>query len=152
MKTWGKEDHDVGLLAASIFDLLVGDFVKGQGSHPLPDFKRPPDGFVWVILSNLGSVVLDTMGRKSRGKGEAYFSHQFKVKPIPFDLWATKKWKTCKPSEFKSKLEHIVFYIRHQKWKKSTSKKIIQLVTHKWMFLNQIWKTCHLNMIRKNLN
>lgn len=46
MKTRSEEDHDVGLLAASIFDLLVGDFIKSQWGHPLPDFKCPPDGFV----------------------------------------------------------------------------------------------------------
>ncbi len=45
MKTRSEEDHDVGLLAASVFDLLVGDFIKGQRGHTLPDFKRPPDGF-----------------------------------------------------------------------------------------------------------
>lgn len=46
MKTRSEEDHYVGLLAASIFDLLVGDFVKGQWGDTLPDFKGPPDGLV----------------------------------------------------------------------------------------------------------
>lgn len=46
MKTRGKEDHDVGFLAASVFDLLVGDFVKGQRGDAFPDFKGSPDGFV----------------------------------------------------------------------------------------------------------
>lgn len=78
MKTRGKEDHDVGLLAASIFDLLVRDFIKGQWCHSLPDLKRQPDGFVWVILANLWSVVLDTVRTKSGGG--AYFSQNFKLK------------------------------------------------------------------------
>lgn len=45
MKTRSEEDHNVGLLAASIFDLLVGNFVKRQWGHTLPDFERPTDGF-----------------------------------------------------------------------------------------------------------
>lgn len=70
METGRKEDHDVGLLAASIFDLLVGDFIKSQGSHPFPDFERPTDGFIGVILSNLGSVILDTIKQKKTTQRE----------------------------------------------------------------------------------
>lgn len=69
MKTRSEEDHYVRLLAASIFDLLVGDFVKGQWGDALPDFKGPSNGLIRVILSNLGSVILDTMGTK-RGQEE----------------------------------------------------------------------------------
>lgn len=64
MKSWSKEDHDIGLLAASIFDLLVGDLIKSQGGYPFPDFERPADGFVRVILSDLGSVILDAIKQK----------------------------------------------------------------------------------------
>lgn len=46
VKTRSEEDHYVGLLAASIFDLLVGDFVKGQRGDTLPDFKGLPNGLV----------------------------------------------------------------------------------------------------------
>lgn len=59
METRRKEDHNVGLFAAAVFDLLVGDLVEGQWGHALPDFKRPTDGFVRVVLPDLGSVVLD---------------------------------------------------------------------------------------------
>lgn len=68
METRGKEDHDVGLLATSVFDLLVGDFIKGQRGHPLPHFEGPADGFVGVILSNLGSIILDAI-KKGPGGG-----------------------------------------------------------------------------------
>lgn len=68
METGSKEDHDIGLLAASIFDLLVGDFIKSQGSHPFPDFERPTDGFIRVILSDLGSIILDTIKQKRQDK------------------------------------------------------------------------------------
>lgn len=71
METRSKEDHDVGLLAASIFDLLVGDFIKRQRSHSLPDFERPADGFIGVILSDLGSIILDTTENKEKRKGDA---------------------------------------------------------------------------------
>lgn len=68
METRSKEDHDVGLLAASIFDLLVGDFIKSHGCHPFPDFERSTDGFIGVILSDLGSIILDTIKQKRQDK------------------------------------------------------------------------------------
>lgn len=42
----GEKDHDVRLLPPTVLDLLVGDFVKGQRGHPLPDSERLPYGFV----------------------------------------------------------------------------------------------------------
>lgn len=78
METGSKEDHDIGLLAASIFDLLVGDFVKGQGSHPFPDFERPADGFVRVILPDLGSIILDTIKQKRQDKEGGLVNCQFR--------------------------------------------------------------------------
>lgn len=69
MKTRSEENHDVRLLSASIFDFLVGDFIKGQRDDSLPDPKGPPDGLVRVVLSDFRSVVLNAervqRGRKS---------------------------------------------------------------------------------------
>lgn len=65
METRGKKDHDVGLLAASIFDFLVGDFVKGQWGNFLPDFKGSSDGLEWVVFPNLWSVVLNATKTKT---------------------------------------------------------------------------------------
>lgn len=64
MKTRGKKDHDVGLLATAVFDFLVGDFIKCQWGDTLPDFKGPSDGLIRVILSNFRSVVLNAIGTK----------------------------------------------------------------------------------------
>lgn len=68
MKTWGKEDHDVWLFATAIFHLLVWDLVECQWGNLLPDFKSLSDGFKWVILSDLRSVVLDTVIKRGEKK------------------------------------------------------------------------------------
>ena len=62
VETRGEEDHDVGLLATAIFDLLVGDFVEGQGGDRLPHLEGPADRLVRVVLADLRGVVLDAEG------------------------------------------------------------------------------------------
>lgn len=68
METRGKEDHDVRLLPAAVFDLLVGDLIEGQRGHLLPHLEGPTDGLIRVVLPDLWCVVLYTAREEEESK------------------------------------------------------------------------------------
>lgn len=58
MKALGEEDHDVGVVFDLVADVAVGHLAESQRRHALPHLEGLPDGFVSLVLTHLGGVIL----------------------------------------------------------------------------------------------
>lgn len=85
METRSKKDHDICFLSV-IFDFVVWDLFKGEWCHSLPDIKGLANGSPGINLSNLGGVVVDTVGRKKEKGGEFTFAEHIQ------DLLQLQTW------------------------------------------------------------